>query len=90
MVLRYRLETKCLLLFYRKFGNDLLFFYSKAVHQASLEHCSCRAVGLEPQSNRRVQVVKTYQSEDNRSLVHRGFEGICSVVVYAMESSEIC
>ena len=26
---------------------------------------------VEPQSNRRVQVVKTDQSEDNRSLVHR-------------------
>lgn len=22
------------------------FFYSKAVHQASLEHCNCRAVGV--------------------------------------------
>ena len=29
MVLKYRLETKCLLLFYRKFGNDLLFFIAK-------------------------------------------------------------
>ena len=29
MVLRYRLETKCLLLFYRKFGNDFLFFIAK-------------------------------------------------------------
>ena len=53
-------------------------------------HLMPKSYSLEPQSNRRVQVVKTYQSEDNRSLVHRGFEGICSVVVYAMESSEIC
>ena len=42
-------------------------------------HLMPKSYNLEPQSNRRVQVVKTYQSEDNRSLVHRGFEGICSV-----------
>ena len=38
-----------------------------------------KSYSLEAQSNGRVQVVQTDQCEDNRSIVHRLFKGICSV-----------